>query len=101
MPRLILPDLTTVAREVTLLITASSDDDRPVVPMTWTRRRSAAMATLAMVAAGTVKSRMPSAFADNDHRSAYSRTPLTATPPPGPATISPDAPPAAPPATLH
>src|SRR6267143_3249000 len=79
-PRLIFPDLTTVAREVTLLITASSDDDRPVVPMTWTRRRSAAMATLAMVAAGTGKSRMPSAFADSDHRSAESRTPLAGTP---------------------
>src|SRR3981081_996843 len=38
-PRLILPDLTTMAREVTLLITASSDAERPVVPMTWTRPR--------------------------------------------------------------
>ena len=33
-PRLILPDLTTMAREVTLLITASSDAESPVVPMT-------------------------------------------------------------------
>jgi len=32
-PRLILPDLTTMARVVTLLITASSDTERPVVPM--------------------------------------------------------------------
>ena len=51
-PRLILPDFTTMAREVTLLITASSDAESPVVPMTWTRPRSAAIATLAMVAAG-------------------------------------------------
>ena len=68
-PRLILPDLTTMACLVTLLITASSDAERPVVPMTWTRPRSAAIATLAMVAPGTVKSRMPSALADSDHRS--------------------------------
>src|SRR5882724_230841 len=79
-PRLILPDLTTMAREVTLLMTASSDDDRPVVPITCTRPRSAAMATLAMVAAGTVKSRMPSAFFDSDHRSADSGTPLAGKP---------------------
>src|ERR1700738_2527325 len=33
-----------------------------------------------MVAPGTVKSRMPSAFADNDHRSADSSTPLAGRP---------------------
>ena len=70
MPRLILPDFTTIAREVTLLITASSSAESPVVPMTWTRPRWAAIATLAMVAAGTVKSRMPSALADIVQRSA-------------------------------
>src|SRR5260370_12997040 len=92
MPRLILPDLTTMARVVTLLITASSDDDRPVVPMTCTRPRWAAMATLAMVAPGTVKSRMPSALADNDQRSADNSTPLagTAAPTPAPLPHTPD-----------
>src|SRR5712675_1168330 len=86
-PRLILPDLTTMARVVTLLITASSDTERPVVPMTWTRPRWAAIATLAMVAAGTVKSRMPSALADSDHRSADSRTPLAGKPASVPASL--------------
>src|SRR5882724_878061 len=42
--------------------------------------RSAAIATLAMVAAGTVKSIMPSALADNAHRSADSRTPFAGNP---------------------
>src|SRR6266436_2844774 len=79
-PRLILPDLTTMAREVTLLITASSEWDRPVVPMTWTRPRWAAIATLAMVAPGTLKSRMPSASADRLHKSADSLTPLGGSP---------------------
>ncbi len=82
-----MPDFTTMAREVTLLITASSDADRPVVPMTWTRPRWAAIATLAMVAAGTVKSRMPSASADIDHRSADSRTPLAGRPASTPASL--------------
>ena len=53
-----MPDCTTIARDVTLLMTAMSEPDSPVVPMTWTRPRWAAIATLAMVAAGTVKSRM-------------------------------------------
>src|SRR6478752_4508867 len=79
-PRLILPDFTTMARWVTLLMTASSDDDRPVVPMIWTRPRSAAIATLAIVAPGTVKSRMPSALADSVHRSAESLTPFSGSP---------------------
>src|SRR6202171_6361220 len=86
-PRLILPDFTTMAREVTLLITASSDDDRPVVPMTWTRPRWAAIATLAMVAPGTVKSRMPSALADIVHRSAESLTPFSGRPASLPASL--------------
>ena len=76
-----------MAREVTLLITASSDDDSPVVPMTCTRPRWAAIATLAMVAAGTVKSRMPSASADIDHRSADSLTPLAGSPASIPASL--------------
>ena len=86
-PRLILPDFTTMARPVTLLITASSDDDRPVVPMMWTRPRWAAIATLAMVAAGTVKSRMPSALADSDHRSPESFTPFSGRPASTPASL--------------
>ena len=76
-----------MARPVTLLITASSDDDSPVVPMTCTRPRSAAIATLAMVAAGTVKSRMPSALADSDHRSAESFTPFSGSPASTPASL--------------
>src|ERR1700737_314556 len=86
-PRLILPDRTTTACEVTLLMTASSDADSPVVPTTWTRPRWAAIATLAMVAAGTVKSRMPSACADSDHRSADSLTPLDGRPASAPASL--------------
>src|SRR6185437_12539985 len=86
-PRLILPDLTTVAREVTLRITASSEAESPVVPMTCTRPRSAAIATLAMVAPGTVKSRMPSAFADNAHRSAEILTSLAGSPASTPASL--------------
>src|SRR6266436_8574763 len=45
------------------------------------------MATLAMVAPGTVKSRMPSALADSDHRSAESRTPLAGRPANVPASL--------------
>src|SRR6201987_461346 len=86
-PRLILPDFTTMARAVTLRITASSEADRPVVPMTVTMPRWAAIATLAMVAAGTVKSRMPSASADSAHRSADSLMPLAGRPARMPASL--------------
>ena len=82
-----MPDCTTTAREVTLLITAMSDTDRPVVPTMCTRPRSAAIATLAMVAAGTVKSRMPSALADSVHRSAESLTPFSGRPASTPASL--------------
>src|ERR1700738_5627843 len=87
MPRLILPDLTTMAREVTLWMTASSELERPVVPMMWISPRSAAMATLAMVARGTVKSKMPSALAESDHKSADSRTPFAGRPASTPASL--------------
>src|SRR5258707_3937040 len=45
------------------------------------------MATLAMVAAGTVKPRLPPALADSDHRSAESRTPLAGKPASVPASL--------------
>src|SRR4030095_14121519 len=45
------------------------------------------MATLAMVAPGTVKSRMPSALADSDHKSAESRMPLADKPANVPASL--------------
>src|SRR6516162_7824318 len=86
-PRLILPDFTTTAREVTLLITASSEADKPVVPIICTRPRWAAIATLAMVAPGTVKSRMPSAFADSAHKSAESLMPFSGRPASTPASF--------------
>src|SRR6201992_3973619 len=86
-PRLILPDFTTMACEVTLRITASSDADRPVVPMTGTMPRCAAMATLAMVAPATVKSRMRSASFDSAQRSADSSTPLAGNPASTPASL--------------
>src|SRR5258707_1315046 len=52
-----------------------------------TGKDDAVIATLAMVAAGTVKSKMPSALADSDHRSAESRTPLAGKPASVPASL--------------
>src|SRR5262249_37019905 len=57
-----------------------SSAESPVVPITWTMPASAASAAVATVAAGTVKSRMPSAFASSGLRSAVGLTPLAGRP---------------------
>ena len=87
-PRLMLPDRTPPRGTRHALIDGHVGFGlSPVVPTTWTRPRWAAMATLAMVAAGTVKSRIPSASAVIVHRSADNCIPLAGRPASTPASL--------------
>src|SRR6185312_8593678 len=86
-PRLILPDLTMTVVFAASAIFASSAAEQPVVPMTCTLPALAASATRATVAAGTVKSTMPSALSRSDAASAVIVTPLAPMPASSPASL--------------
>ncbi len=75
-----LPDLTITALPAASLILASSAALKPVVPMMCTLPVCAASAAKATVAAGTVKSTMPSAFAISGAASLVSLMPFSPIP---------------------
>src|SRR5262252_5512628 len=84
-PILMLPDLTITARFAACSISFSFSPVSPVVPMMWTQPLRAVCSAKARVAAGTVKSRSPSAWASNGSMSVVTATPLLPSPASSPA----------------
>src|SRR5215468_4136461 len=82
---LILPDFTITARFAASVISASFSPVSPVVPITWTQPWRAACSAKVTVAAGTVKSRSPSARASSGSTSVATATPLLPSPASSPA----------------
>src|SRR5262245_25690482 len=84
-PMLMLPDLTITARFAACSISFSFSPVSPVVPMTWTQPLRAVCSAKASVAAGTVKSRSPSAWASSGSTSVVTATPFLPSPASSPA----------------